>query len=137
VKGTLSQSAQSSHTQLAHALVQYLGVEAPADLDKYGIRNAGDLVDLISKVSPSVAPTPAVRFTIHARKFSTNTHALTTPNLTQIGVGVSPVLSLFNHSCQPNAVLVFPGSPRGNKGSPSMHLVCIRDINPGDEVSMN
>lgn len=115
VKGGLSQSAQTSHTQLAHALVQYLGVGAPADLEKYGIRSAGDLVDLISR-------------------FSTNTHTLTTPNLTQIGLAVSPVLSLINHSCEPNAVLVFPGSPRVDKGSPSMQLVCIRDINPGDEI---
>ena len=53
MKGTLSQSAQTSHTQLAHALVQYLGVEAPTDLEKYGIHSAGDLVDLISKVSRS------------------------------------------------------------------------------------
>ena len=53
MKGALSQSAQSSHTQLAHALVQYLGVEAPTDLEKYGIRSAGDLVDLISKVGHS------------------------------------------------------------------------------------
>ena len=74
--------------------------------------------------------------TIYALKFSTNTHTLTTPNLTQIGLAVSPVLSLFNHSCEPNAVLVFPGSPRGEKGSPSMQLVCIREINPGDEVKI-
>lgn len=53
VKGTLPQSAQTSHTQLAHALVQYLGVEVPTDLEKYGIRTAGDLVDLISKVNYS------------------------------------------------------------------------------------
>ncbi|KAF9652312.1 SET domain-containing protein [Thelephora ganbajun] len=115
LKGALSQSAQTSHAQLAHALVQYLGAEAPTDLKKYGICSAGDLVDLISK-------------------FSTNTHTLTTPNLTQIGLAVSPALSLFNHSCEPNAVLVFPGSPRGDKSSPSMQLVCIRDINPGDEI---
>lgn len=51
MKGALPQSAQTSHTQLAHALVQYLGAEAPTDLEKYGIHNAGDLVDLISKVS--------------------------------------------------------------------------------------
>lgn len=51
MKGALPQSAQTSHTQLAHALVQYLGVDAPTDLAKYGILSAGDLVDLISKVN--------------------------------------------------------------------------------------
>lgn len=137
MKGALPQSAQASHTQLAHALVQYLGVEAPTDLEKYGIRNAGDLVDLISKVSRSnVTVPPQVEESLFL-KFSANTHTLTTSNLTQIGLAVSPALSLFNHSCEPNAVIVFPGSPRGNKGSPSMQLVCIRDINPGDEVSVN
>lgn len=59
VKGGLSQSAQTSHTQLAHALVQYLGVEAPTDLENYGIRSAGDLVDLISRVSrPKIMAQP-------------------------------------------------------------------------------
>ena len=138
MKGTLPQSAQTSHTQLAHALVQYLGVEAPTDLEQYGIRNAGDLVNLISRVSRSnVIGKPTFKFLTYVLKFSTNTHTLTTPNLTQIGLAVSPLLSLFNHSCEPNAVLVFPGSPRDEKGSPSMQLVCIRDINPGDEVSTN
>lgn len=137
VKGALPQSAQTSHAQLAHALVQYLGVEAPTDLEKYGIRSAGDLVDLISKVSHSNAPVRPRFQNSRSLKFSTNTHTLTTPNLTQIGLAVSPVLSLFNHSCEPNAVLVFPGSSRGEKGSPSMELVCIREINPGDEVNMN
>jgi hypothetical protein len=38
-------------TQLAHSLVQYLGVASPQDLSsQFGIQSAGELVDIISKV---------------------------------------------------------------------------------------
>lgn len=39
------------HTHLAHGVVGYLGLNAPDQLEPYGIRSAGDLVDLISRVS--------------------------------------------------------------------------------------
>jgi len=74
VKGTLPQSAQASHTQLAHALVQYLGVEAPTDLEKYGIRSAGDLVDLISKVSRSKSPARLPDSQIMLKVFNEHPH---------------------------------------------------------------
>ena len=74
MKGALSQSAQTSHTQLAHALVQYFGVEAPTDLEKYGIRSAGDLVDLISKVSHPNTPIRPVFHNLRSQVLDEHTY---------------------------------------------------------------
>jgi hypothetical protein len=59
---------------------------------------------------------------------------LSTPDLTPIGVAISPTIALFNHACAPNAVVVFPeGCPPGAEGG--MKVVLISDIQPGEEVS--
>lgn len=50
---SLPPSAAESHTHLAHAMVQYLGISSPVELTPYGLSSAGDLVDLISRVSVS------------------------------------------------------------------------------------
>jgi hypothetical protein len=67
-------------------------------------------------------------------QFTTNTHTRSTPTLLPIGVALSPVIALINHSCIPNAVVVFPSSKskEGNK----MKVIAIRDINPASEVSL-
>lgn len=50
-KVALQQSASvEAHTHLAHSVVRYLGLEAPSDLEEYGIMSAGDLVHTISRV---------------------------------------------------------------------------------------
>lgn len=38
-------------THLAHSLIRYLGLSSPGDLSEFGILSAGDLTDLISRVS--------------------------------------------------------------------------------------
>ncbi|KIJ09962.1 hypothetical protein PAXINDRAFT_138618 [Paxillus involutus ATCC 200175] len=104
-----------AHTHLAHSVVRYLGLEAPYELEEFGVRSAGDLVDLISR-------------------FSTNTFALTSPSLTPIGVSVSPLVALINHSCIPNAVVVFPRSGKNHVKEPIMNVVSLRDIAAEEEV---
>lgn len=47
---TLQPSAYETHTHLAHAVVKYLGLNAPGELGAFGITTAADLVDLISRV---------------------------------------------------------------------------------------
>ena len=39
------------------------------------------------------------------------------------------MVALANHSCEPNAVVVFPNGGR------SMEVIAIRDIEPDEEVS--
>ncbi|KAI0795428.1 SET domain-containing protein [Abortiporus biennis] len=115
-KTSLPPTSFESHTFIAHSLVRYLGVSSPVELQVYGLSSAGDLVDLISR-------------------FTTNTFTLTTPSLSPIGVCVSPTLALANHSCNPNAVFVFPRTPNTPASQePQMQLVAIKDIQPDEEI---
>lgn len=68
------------------------------------------------------------------RQFASNSFSLTAPtDLSNLGVSISPLTALFNHSCAPNAVVVFPSFP--SPSSPRhMHVVAIRAIEPGQEV---
>ncbi|KAJ4479084.1 hypothetical protein J3R30DRAFT_3702122 [Lentinula aciculospora] len=86
---SLKPSAFETHTYLAHSLVQYMGLTSPADMAQYSLLSAADLVDTISR-------------------FVTNTFTVTDPTLIPLGAVVSPVVALINHSCDPNAVVVFP-----------------------------
>ncbi|KZT10501.1 SET domain-containing protein [Laetiporus sulphureus 93-53] len=115
-RSSLQPSAFESHTHLAHSVVRYLGVSSPLELQPYGLTSAGDLVDLISR-------------------FTTNTFTLTSPSLTPIGISVCPTIAFANHSCDPNAVIVFPRtSSNPQMQEPLMHLVSIKPIIPDEEV---
>jgi hypothetical protein len=64
----------------------------------------------------------------------TNTFALTSPSLTPVGVSVSPLVALFNHSCDPDAVIVFPRTSRNPTDEPQMQVIALRDISPHQEA---
>ncbi|KAH8833081.1 hypothetical protein DL96DRAFT_1694908 [Flagelloscypha sp. PMI_526] len=109
-------SQTEMHTHLAHAIVQYLGANSPADLSEYGISSVADLVDVISR-------------------FISNTFAIATSSLTPLGASVSPPIALTNHSCDPNAVIVYPRvSATPEKDEPVMQLVAVRPIKAGEQV---
>ncbi|KAI9063571.1 SET domain-containing protein [Trametes sanguinea] len=115
-RSSLQPSSFESHTHLAHSVVRYLGASSPSDLEPYGLNSAGDLVDLISR-------------------FTTNTFTLSSVALTPIGICIAPTIAFANHSCEPNAVIVFPrasNTPRSKE--PSMNLIALREIAPGKEV---
>ncbi|KAF8579649.1 SET domain-containing protein [Ramaria rubella] len=117
-RSSLSLSTTESHSQLGHALVRYLGVESPVELEPYGLHSIGDLVDIISR-------------------FTTNTFTLTSPTLTPLGTCVSPIAALFNHSCLPNAVIVFPRPKMQASTAPQepvLHVIAIKDVLAGEEV---
>ncbi|KAI7897657.1 uncharacterized protein BX663DRAFT_533712 [Cokeromyces recurvatus] len=60
--------------------------------------------------------------------FRSNNFSITDVELFAIGEGTYPIASLFNHSCHPNAVVMFEGA-----------LACIRaieDIQPGTEITI-
>lgn len=62
-------------------------------------------------------------------QFMSNSFTLASPSLAPLGVAIHPTAALFNHSCWPNAVVVFP---EGGKGG--MHVVALRAIEEGEEV---
>ncbi|GAA5913058.1 hypothetical protein JCM6882_005550 [Rhodosporidiobolus microsporus] len=109
----LSPEEQERFFQLSVALAQYVGSQ---DLVSKAVGGSGrGMMDFCSR-------------------FTSNSFSLTSPSdVTNIGVSISPLTALFNHSCAPNAVVVFPSFP-----SPSqprhMEVIALRDIKPGDEV---
>nr|VWO95993.1 Alcohol dehydrogenase 1 [Ganoderma boninense] len=118
-RNSLQPSSFESHTHLAHSLVRYLSAASPQDLTPYGLTSAGDLVDLISR-------------------FTTNTFTLTTPALTPTGICISPTVAFANHTCDPDAVIVFPRSDSVSPSDePRLNLVALRDIAPGKEVRIS
>ncbi|KAF8827284.1 hypothetical protein HHX47_DHR5000914 [Lentinula edodes] len=118
-RSSLKPSAYETHTYLAHSLVQYLGLSNPGDMEQYSLSSAADLVDTISR-------------------FVTNTFTVTDPTLIPLGAAVSPVVALINHSCDPNAVVVFPRVSIDPKvQEPLMQVIAIRDIYPGEELYPN
>ncbi|KAF7422345.1 hypothetical protein PC9H_010501 [Pleurotus ostreatus] len=112
---TLQPSTTEFHTHLAHSIVQYLGLLSPTDLAEFDIASAADLVDVISR-------------------FTTNSFTLTSPSLTPLGVCVSPAVALINHSCDPNAVVVFPRSSGSVAQEPLMQVIAIKPIAADEEI---
>ncbi|KIM76188.1 hypothetical protein PILCRDRAFT_78079 [Piloderma croceum F 1598] len=122
---SLSPSVTETHTHLAHSLVRYLGLTSSAGLTEFGVTSAGDLVDMISRASHYFI----------SLLFITNTFTLTSPALTPLGITVSPPFALINHSCDPNAVIVFPRANRSpSKHEPLMQLVALREIRANEEI---
>ncbi|KAF7324115.1 hypothetical protein MKEN_00633900 [Mycena kentingensis (nom. inval.)] len=109
-----SPATHEQHTHLALSLVRFLGLTFPQELAEYGIQSGAELAQIVAK-------------------FTTNTFTLSSPDLTPLGACVSPPVALINHSCQPNAVIVFPGSKSGGK-EPIMQVVAIRPIREGEEA---
>ncbi|KAF8805220.1 SET domain-containing protein [Phlegmacium glaucopus] len=105
------------HTHLAHAIVRFLGLTSPQELAEFSVFGAADLVDLVSR-------------------FTTNTFTISTPSLTPIGACVSPIVALINHSCDPNAVVVFPraGGESRKDQEPLMQVVALKYIAPDEEI---
>lgn len=70
-------------------------------------------------------------------RFIDNAFTLTSPTLDQIGVTFTPSAAFINHSCAPNAVIVFPegGEGAGPKaGKDWVRLIAIKSIEPGEEI---
>ncbi|EUC61024.1 SET and MYND domain protein [Rhizoctonia solani AG-3 Rhs1AP] len=117
-KLTPSSPQTASYTRLGHALASYVSHGAPdtSKMSELGIGSAKDIVDLLSK-------------------FSANAHTLSTPSLTPIGVALSPVAALINHSCLPNCVVVFPKASESKKVPNEMLIIAIGKILPGEELT--
>lgn len=94
----------SSHTYLAHALVRYLGAGSPMDLAAFGIGNAGDMVDLVSRVCSSyLSPLSSRMFNFgllpiwisSSTPFSHHTRSLLIVHLLLLSAGIASSLTYF------------------------------------------
>ncbi|PWA97760.1 histone-lysine N-methyltransferase ASHR1 [Artemisia annua] len=73
-------------------------------------------------------------------KLACNAHTVCDSELIPLGTGLYPVISIINHSCSPNAVLVFEGRiatvravqhiPKGSELACNAHTVCDSELIP-------
>lgn len=63
-----------------------------------------------------------------SRQLQTNSFTLASPDLTPLGILLSPHCAMANHACDPNAAVVFPNGG----GKPVM--VALREIQPDEEI---
>ncbi|KAJ7152676.1 hypothetical protein C8R43DRAFT_476122 [Mycena crocata] len=108
-------SAYELHAHLAISLVRYLGLSSPSEIASFGMASGGDLANFVSR-------------------FVTNTFTITDPSLTPLGASVSPSVALINHSCDPNAVVVFPRTLSNPAQEPLMQVVALREISADEEI---
>ena len=62
-------------------------------------------------------------------RIMTNSHALVTPTLDPLGICLDPVTALLNHSCVPNAHIVFDGV--------NLYLRSLRQIATNEEITIS
>ncbi|KAA3447525.1 histone-lysine N-methyltransferase ASHR1 [Gossypium australe] len=79
----------------------YMEVKAPcrtmsdiSDVDEKQLVLYAQMANLVNLILPS---------------FACNAHTICDPELRPLGTGLYPVISIINHSCVPNAVLIFDG----------------------------
>ena len=71
-------------------------------------------------------------------RHNTNAFALADPQLDPIGVCISAQGALLNHSCEPNAVVVFPTA--GSNSPPTrckLHVIALRHIESDEEITIS
>nr|ODN93342.1 hypothetical protein L203_00613 [Cryptococcus depauperatus CBS 7841] len=114
-KGIMQLARQVQH--LSHYLSASVSLQAgadetvlePTDMSIYGFAGVSQLLDLCSSIQ-------------------VNAFTLTSSTLSPIGVSISPLVALTNHSCEPSAVAVFA------QGGCELDVVALRDIQIDEEI---
>lgn len=127
-RAELTPEQQEQFFQLSVSVASYVGQQTLG----VSCSSAAALIDLCSRVSRRVLASPDHTDYL-SLKFTSNSFSLTSPHLSNIGVSISPLVALVNHSCTPNAVVVFPAYHTFSTPKP-MRVVAIRDIKPGEEL---
>jgi hypothetical protein len=146
-RSNLDTSQREPFARLALRLNQYLSAAeplkegekeeelVPVDMSNYGFRDVPEVLDLCTAVSLDSLFLSETLVSEHTSylQFGSNSFTLASSSLEPIGTAVSPLLSFLNHSCEPNAVVVFPNGGAANEGK-GMELVALRDLDGGEEV---
>lgn len=109
---SVSEQKREGLSQLASMLQLYLQQEVPA-LDKVASSLPSSCRDPLSLMG----------------KVTCNCFTISDAELQEVGVGLYPSLSLLNHDCGPNCVMVFEGT--------KLHLRAVKDIEVGEELSIS
>ena len=85
---------------------------------------------LVAQAAKTYSGTTESLESVHAMvaRFMINSHTLTTPTLDPLGLCLTTTSALLNHSCNPNAYVLFSG--------PSLHVRASHDIMPDQEITI-
>ncbi|KAM6943616.1 histone-lysine N-methyltransferase SMYD3 [Xenentodon cancila] len=109
---SMSEQKKQGLSQLALMLELYIKEEVP---------------DLMQE-APALPPSCREALSVIA-KVTCNCFAISDGELQEIGVGVYPSLSLLNHDCRPNCVMMFEGT--------KLQLRAVQDISPEEELTIS
>uniref|UniRef100_UPI0037E8168A histone-lysine N-methyltransferase SMYD3 n=1 Tax=Semicossyphus pulcher TaxID=241346 RepID=UPI0037E8168A len=110
---SMSEQKKQGLSQLASMLELYLLQEAPH----------------LAQEMTSALPTSCQEPLSLIAKVTCNCFTISDGELQEIGVGLYPSLSLLNHDCRPNCVMVFEGT--------RLRLRAVRDISPEEELTIS
>eukprot|EP01126_Amoeba_proteus_P002326 TRINITY_DN1072_c0_g2_i14.p1 TRINITY_DN1072_c0_g2~~TRINITY_DN1072_c0_g2_i14.p1 ORF type:complete len:269 (-),score=39.22 TRINITY_DN1072_c0_g2_i14:397-1203(-) len=109
-------------------LVQSLGITLQKLIELFSKVCPVNLIPLASVFLFFLLLTPSSSQYLH-KQFKSNNYNIYDSSMETVAIGLYPILSLINHSCDPNSVPIFEGR--------SVKLVCIRPIQPGDEITIS
>ncbi|XP_034432962.1 histone-lysine N-methyltransferase SMYD3 [Hippoglossus hippoglossus] len=110
---SMSEQKKQGLSQLASMLELYLQQEA---------------ADLAQEITSALPPSCREPLSLIA-KVTCNCFTISDGELQEIGVGLYPSLSLLNHDCRPNCVMVFEGT--------KLQLRAVRGIKPEEELTIS
>ncbi|KAM3876950.1 LOW QUALITY PROTEIN: histone-lysine N-methyltransferase SMYD3 [Diretmus argenteus] len=110
---SMSEQKREGMSQLASMLQLYLQQEIP---------------NLTPEMTSALPPSCREPLSLIA-KVTCNCFTISDGELQEIGVGLYPSLSLLNHDCRPNCVMVFEGT--------KLHLRAVQDISPNEELTIS
>ncbi|XP_072236440.1 histone-lysine N-methyltransferase SMYD3 [Leuresthes tenuis] len=110
---SMSEQKKQGLSQLASMLELYIQKEVP---------------DPTQEMTSALPPSCRDALNLIA-KVTCNCFTISDGELQEIGVGLYPSLSLLNHDCRPNCVMVFEGA--------KLKLRAVRDINPEEELTIS
>uniref|UniRef100_A0A8C7WM80 [histone H3]-lysine(4) N-trimethyltransferase n=1 Tax=Oryzias sinensis TaxID=183150 RepID=A0A8C7WM80_9TELE len=94
---------------------------------KEGLSELATMLELYMETEiPDLKQRMTSELPLSCREVTCNCFTISDGELQEIGVGLYPSLSLLNHDCRPNCVMVFNGT--------ELQLRAVQDINPGEEV---
>uniref|UniRef100_A0A3P9IQ01 [histone H3]-lysine(4) N-trimethyltransferase n=1 Tax=Oryzias latipes TaxID=8090 RepID=A0A3P9IQ01_ORYLA len=130
---TLLNPPQSSNEELYSIDEHESHLDSMAEQKKEGLSELATMLELymeteipdLKKRMTSELPLSCREALSIIAKVTCNCFTISDGELQEIGVGLYPSLSLLNHDCRPNCVMVFNGT--------ELQLRAVQDIDPGEE----
>ncbi|CAI9108877.1 OLC1v1008578C1 [Oldenlandia corymbosa var. corymbosa] len=101
-KGILSTSTDNYN--LVEALVSHM-----SDINEEQLVSYAQMANLVNLILQSEPDVNIKEIAVNFSRLACNAHTICDAELRPVGTGLYPVISLINHSCLPNSVLVFDG----------------------------